>query len=195
MAPILIAGALGVVALWLWRRAIIAEGALVQIQVNPTSYSEMPLMAYPAPVMAYPAPMIIPYWSPVEMPGALQALPAYPQQPYNTNGGKLRGLEESKVPSGLEAMELTVTSKETLYFAEPLISFTILNDGPDGLYVEINSNTVRRVAPIQGGERFSHDAVYPTIGFITVAVDDGNSASLRLRGKTGTPAGHAPEGP
>jgi len=101
---------------------------------------------------------------------------------------RLRRLEESKVPTGEASRGLTVTQATQVYFQQPLISFTLLNDGPDDLFVEINrSDQIERTSPISNGESYGFDATYPIIQYLTLSVADGESAAVRIRGKTGQP--------
>lgn len=101
---------------------------------------------------------------------------------------RLRRLEEAKIPTGEISRGLTVSGRITLLVAEPLISFTLINDGPNSVYVEINNDTrPNRAAPILINESYNYDAIYPVITSLTLDVNDGDSAAIRIRGKAGNP--------
>jgi len=103
---------------------------------------------------------------------------------------RLRRLEESKIPIGEVSHGLTVTQATQVYFNSRLISFTLLNDGPNDLFVEVNkTGPIQQRSPIANGESYTCDFTYPEILFLTLSVNQGESAAVRIRGK----AGRSPE--
>jgi len=99
---------------------------------------------------------------------------------------RLRKLEEAKVSIGSLSIGLTISSRQRLDFSsEPLISFTLINDGENGLYAEVNrhGSNPHRVALTQD-EDWVYNAGYATINDITVEPATG-SATFRLRARTG----------
>lgn len=103
---------------------------------------------------------------------------------------KLRSLEESRIPLGSFSIGLTVSAKTHIRLNDPLISFSLINDGPNSVYVEVSSKQgefpIPRSAPVLSGETFSHDAIYPVIESIMLDVVAATSAAVRIKGKTGT---------
>ena len=103
-----------------------------------------------------------------------------------TDSARLRQLEESKRPIGEASRGMTVSALTKFDLPDPFISFTIINDGPNSVYLEINSDTrPSRVSAIRINESYSYDAIYPIIKSITFDVDSGETAAIRLRAKTG----------
>ena len=110
--------------------------------------------------------------------------------PYATiipsDASRLRQLEESKRPTGETSLGATISTRTRFDLPDPFISFTLINDGPNSVYLEINTDhRPNRVAPILINESYSYDATYPVIKFLIFDVDTGETAAIRLRGKTG----------
>lgn len=99
---------------------------------------------------------------------------------------RLRRLEESKIPTGTLSTAVTVRGPVKLALPKPLISFTLINDGPNGVYVEVNDMASDGLtAPVAINESFTFNAVYPIVEYLGLDVAAGESAALRIRGKTG----------
>ena len=99
---------------------------------------------------------------------------------------RLRHLEESKIPTGVKPVELSVTKRIKVQFQPPLISFTLINDGPNSVYLDMNTEIPSgEIAPIKLNESFTFDAVYPVIKYLILAVAAGGTAAIRIRGKVG----------
>lgn len=101
---------------------------------------------------------------------------------------RLRKLEELKIPLGEISIDITVTSHTIIRrFTHPLISVSLVNDGPSDVFIEVNQagyvNTTR--APIQITESYVYNAGFPIIESISFNVVAGTSARIRGRGKTG----------
>lgn len=102
---------------------------------------------------------------------------------------KLRKLEEFKIPLGSFSIGLTVSAKTHIRLTDPLISFSLINDGPNSVYFEFTTSwseiPVPRDAAILSLETFSVDAKYPVIESIILDVVAATTAAVRIRGKTG----------
>lgn len=100
---------------------------------------------------------------------------------------RLRDLETSKIPTGQYAFGQTITELTALLLPQPIISFSVINDGPDSVYVEFNGRTPSRFAPVLVNETFNFNAVYPVIKSLVLDVVSGASAAVRIRAKVGRP--------
>ena len=100
--------------------------------------------------------------------------------------GRLRRLEESKIPIGTKPIEISVTKRIKVQFQPPFISFTLINDGPNSVFLDMNTEiSSGQIAPIKLNESFTFDAVYPVINYLVLDVAAGGTAAIRIRGKTG----------
>lgn len=100
--------------------------------------------------------------------------------------GRLRRLEESKIPTGTKPIDISVTKRIKVQFQPPFISFTLINDGPNSVYLDMNTEVSSgQIAPIKLNETFSFDAVYPVIHYLVLDVAAGQTAAVRIRGKVG----------
>lgn len=102
---------------------------------------------------------------------------------------RLRQLAEAQIPKGEIQIDITITGLVHIRrLTDPMISFTFVNDGPDSVFLEINKtgrvNTTR--SPLLVNEVYTYNAGYPIIETLSFKVVDGESARIRLRGKTGT---------
>ena len=99
---------------------------------------------------------------------------------------KLRKLEESKIPTGLKTIKVTVTPSEPLKysFADPLISVSIINDGTGSLSAWINGENDNPSAMLESGENISIDMKYPVIETLDLKAIDSNCIT-RIIGKVG----------
>ena len=105
---------------------------------------------------------------------------------------RMRRLEESKRVKGSDSDTLSLTTGVTRYKCfEPWASVTIINDGPDSIYHEINdpkdiynTGTSIRAAKLQSGESFTFNAEYPTIRSLYLRAVS-STASVRLKAKVG----------
>lgn len=102
---------------------------------------------------------------------------------------KLRKLEESKIPVGSFSVGLTVSIKTQIRLSEPLISFSMINDGPNTVFIEVSLGEseipIPRTAGVLNGETFTYNATYPVIKTIVLDVDAGNTAAIRIKGLKG----------
>lgn len=97
----------------------------------------------------------------------------------------LRRLEESKIPTGAKNIVITVSTDVTEYELRPRwISFSVANDGPDGLVAWINDKTVPSVQDvIPSGGTLGIDMVYPVIK--TLYLKSSGSSAVRVYGSEG----------
>lgn len=99
---------------------------------------------------------------------------------------RLRKLEESKVPVKTISIDFTVTRLERLWQIDPLISFTLVNDGPNSVFVEANGvGGLEPQGSVDIGDTFEVDMTYPVIRNITLDVAAGESAAIKIKGKVG----------
>ena len=102
---------------------------------------------------------------------------------------KMRMLEESKVPTGSKSFKLTVTDSITelsVGLVEPWISFSLVNDGPSGVYVEVNEpGKLLDKVPVNSGETETVDMRYPIINIVYLQAESGGTAAVRIKAKTG----------
>jgi len=102
---------------------------------------------------------------------------------------KLRMLEESRIPTGSFSIGLTVSAKSHIRLADPAISFSMINDGPNSVYLEYstgqNEFPIRRTAPVLINETFSFNATFPVIRSIDLDVESATTAAVRIKGQTG----------
>lgn len=101
---------------------------------------------------------------------------------------KTRLLEERKVPTGSKSFTWSVTDVEKeIVLGTPWISFNLLNDGSDTVYVRINTleGNITDEAGIGKGERYNFNAKFPIITRIYLACNPGKSATVRVYAEEG----------
>lgn len=101
---------------------------------------------------------------------------------------KMRKLEESKVSTKSISHYITVSDRLTVVDSgEPLISFTIINDGPGLLYYRVNriEGPLRMEAPVMVGQAVVADFEYPVIERIYLTSAVGATSVVRIFGKVG----------
>lgn len=103
---------------------------------------------------------------------------------------KLRKLEESKVTEGSISIETVISGRTRWAFDEPLIAFSLTNDGDDddstaAIYAEINrGGPISNGATIKKNEVWEWTAGYPIVNYLTLVPTSG-SPTARLRARTG----------
>ena len=100
---------------------------------------------------------------------------------------KLRKLEESKIPIGIKPLKITVTDTiMKIPLSPPWISFSITNDGTDGITVWVNDETDPLVeGMVAGGETYNNNMDYPVIRSLYLKSEAGTSNAVRIYGKEG----------
>lgn len=101
--------------------------------------------------------------------------------------GRIKELEESKVPTGTKPLRLTVTDTiKVVKLGVPWISFTLINNGSDALTVWVNSEEDPLVeSMIDNGETYNLDMTYPVIHTLYLKAESGGSATVRIIGLEG----------
>ena len=100
---------------------------------------------------------------------------------------KLRKLEESKIPTGVKPIKMTIPDTITrIPLYPPWISFALLNDGAGALTVWVNDESDPLTeSMIASGESYSTDMTYPVIERIYLKAASGTTATVRIYGKEG----------
>ena len=101
---------------------------------------------------------------------------------------KVRLLEESKVPTGSKSFTWNVTDTEKeIVLGTPWISFSLLNDGSNNVYIRINTldGNMTNEAGIKSGERYTFNATYPLITKIYLVCNSGEGATVRVYAEEG----------
>ena len=98
---------------------------------------------------------------------------------------KLRKLEESKIPTRVIPLSMTITTRTTkLVLGPPWISFSLINDGPGALTVWVNDESEPTASGmIVAGESYNCDMTYPVIK--TLYMKSASTSSVRIFGKEG----------
>jgi len=100
---------------------------------------------------------------------------------------KLRKLEESKVPTGIKPIKMTIpdtVTKVQLYI--PWISFSLINDGAGALTVWVNDESdPLQEGMIASGENYDCNFDYPVIKKLYLKAANGTTAAIRIYGKEG----------
>ena len=100
---------------------------------------------------------------------------------------KLRKLEESKIPTGVKPLKLTVTDtimEVGLY--PPWISLSLANNGGGGVTVWVNTpDEPFEEGMVASGDTYSLDCTYPVIRTLYLRAEPGTTASVRVYGKEG----------
>ena len=101
---------------------------------------------------------------------------------------KLRKLEESKVPSGSKSIDYTVSDAGLVLRNDPpWISFSLANDGPNGVFVEVGDPSPHALddGAVASGESYAFDAVYAVIERLDLRCSAGETAAIRIKAKVG----------
>ena len=105
---------------------------------------------------------------------------------------KLIELEKMQIPFGTRTHMLTISGTEMKNEAlgVPWMAFTMINDGPDSVYISINDTAnIVNEDPIKINETYSVDLKYPIINSVYVKAVDGGTATVRFRGVYGRKLG------
>lgn len=98
---------------------------------------------------------------------------------------KLRKLEESKIPTGDISLEVAISSRTIWRFEDPLIAFSLTNDGDPSIYVTMNSGgPLASSATLKVDEIWNYDGDFPYVNYLTLEPVSG-SPTIRLRARTG----------
>lgn len=99
---------------------------------------------------------------------------------------KLRSLEESKIPTGADSRTFSVGTDIYEYKSGYLwISFTLVNDGPNPVYIGINDiGDLGKVTPVNVSESYTFDGVYPVVHTLYLQAATG-LANVRIQAKRG----------
>ena len=100
---------------------------------------------------------------------------------------KMRKLEESKVPTGLKPLKLTIGDTITkIQLDPPWISFSLLNDGTGSITGWVNDEQdPLQSGMVLSGETWNVDMEYPVIKSLFLKAASGTTASVRIYGKEG----------
>ena len=100
---------------------------------------------------------------------------------------KLRKLEESKIPTGVKPIKMTIPDTITkLPLYPPWISFALLNDGTGAVTWWINDDSDPLMeSMVASGESSSCDTKYPVIRILYLKAASGTTAAVRIYGKEG----------
>lgn len=100
---------------------------------------------------------------------------------------KLRKLEESKIPTGVKPIKMTIpdtVTKIPLY--PPWISFALVNDGGGAVTVWVNDESDPFVeSMVASGKTYDCDFEYPIINTLYLKAASGTTAAVRIYGKEG----------
>ena len=101
---------------------------------------------------------------------------------------RLVNLEESKIPTGIKIIKMTIPdtiTKIPLY--PPWISFSMINDGPVGaVTVWINNEEdPLRESMVASGESYNCNMDYPSINSLYLKAASGTTSAVRIYGKEG----------
>lgn len=93
---------------------------------------------------------------------------------------KLRKLEESKVPVGTRSSDFDVgPAPYSLAFDHPVISFSMVNNGPGVVRVKVNNPfMINEESPVLPGQPFTLNCVYPVIEEIYLYSDTNATGSI-----------------
>ena len=102
---------------------------------------------------------------------------------------KLRKLEESKVPTGVKPIKMTIPDTVTkIQLHVPWISFSLINDGTNGITVWVNSEEdPLQEGMVAGSETYNCNMEYPVIRALYLKSESGTSNKVRIYGKVGKP--------
>ena len=100
---------------------------------------------------------------------------------------KLRKLEESKIPTGVKPIKMTIPDTVTkIQLYTPWISLSLLNDGAGAVSCWVNDESdPLQESMIASGESYSTDMTYPVIRAIYLKAGSGTTAAVRIYGKVG----------
>ena len=100
---------------------------------------------------------------------------------------KMRKLEESKVPTGVKPLRLTVTETTMeIRLYPPWISFSLGNNGLGGVTVWVNTSSEPfEEGIIASGDSYSVDMTYPVIRTLYLRAEPGTTAAVVVYGKEG----------
>lgn len=100
---------------------------------------------------------------------------------------KMRKLEESKVPTGVKPIKMTIPDTVTkIQLGVPWISFALLNNGTGDLTCWVNDEEdPLQESMVLSGESYSLDMTYPVIRAIYLKAASGTTANVRIYGKEG----------
>ena len=100
---------------------------------------------------------------------------------------KMRKLEESKIPTGVKPIKMTIPDTITkIQLGVPWISFALLNDGTGDLTCWVNDEEdPLQESMVLSGESYSTDMTYPVIRAIYLKAGSGTTAAVRIYGKVG----------
>lgn len=102
---------------------------------------------------------------------------------------KMRKMEESKIPSGLKSMQLTIT--DSLFTLDGIvpnwISFSIYNAGNGDVYMRVNDleGSIFNEAPIPKFETIRVNLGYPVIHRLYLQSSTGTTATVRIHAEEG----------
>jgi hypothetical protein len=97
---------------------------------------------------------------------------------------RLRKLQEAQIPTGLRSMKRGLTTEYTeIALDNPWISFSMINDGPDSISVEVNELD-NNETEIKINETFNLDMKAPKIKKLYLKSISG-TAAVRIYGKEG----------
>jgi len=99
---------------------------------------------------------------------------------------KMRKLEESKIPTGTDSVAFTVTTLPVVYKPGFLwISFVLVNDGPDSLYLAVNDQKeLFKNTPLNITESYTYTGVYPIVERLYLQSVT-TTAAIRIQAKRG----------
>ncbi len=100
---------------------------------------------------------------------------------------KLRKLEESKIPTGVKPIKMTIPDTVTkVQLGVPWISFSLINNGTGAVTCWVNDESDPLTeSMIANGKTYSVDMTYPVIKAIYLKAASGTTAAVRIYGKEG----------